>query len=69
VQLPAVDAKPEFIKQAYVGAFCWSNKFWEGLFAQLAAAKATKNDGAADFKAVIDALLTGACTGTITSAY
>lgn len=59
MQLPAVEAEPDVIQRAYLGAFRWSDKFWEGVFARLPGAKAAKSDGATDFKAVTDALLTG----------
>eukprot|EP00775_Hariotina_reticulata_P010526 gene10526-10686_t len=58
VQLPAVEAEPGVIQRAYLGSLGWSDKFWEGVFARLPAAKAAKSDGATDFKAVTDALLT-----------
>eukprot|EP00879_Flechtneria_rotunda_P019856 GHRR01020870.1.p1 GENE.GHRR01020870.1~~GHRR01020870.1.p1 ORF type:complete len:819 (+),score=323.27 GHRR01020870.1:216-2672(+) len=58
VQLPAVDAACEAITQGFRAAYGWSDYIWADLFGHLPAAKAAKNDGVADYKAVIDALLT-----------
>ncbi|WIA08603.1 hypothetical protein OEZ85_008032 [Tetradesmus obliquus] len=56
-QLPAMDADVEAIQSAFKLACGYCDLFWHGVFARLPAAKAAKSDGAADFKAVMEALL------------
>jgi hypothetical protein len=58
-QLPAMDSGADAIQSAFKLACGYCDLFWHGVFARLPAAKAAKSDGAADFKAVMEALLAG----------
>jgi hypothetical protein len=54
-----MDADVEAIQSAFKLACGYCDLFWHGVFARLPAAKAAKSDGAADYKAVMEALLAG----------
>jgi hypothetical protein len=54
-----MDSGADAIQAAFKLACGYCDLFWHVVFARLPAAKAAKSDGAADFKAVMEALLAG----------
>lgn len=59
VELPVMDAEAASIQTVFRAAFGWSDYLWQAVFGRLPAAKAARTEGAADFKLITQALLSG----------